>query len=349
MGATRSPRSADVHLAALAIALLVAGFTWIGLRERAWIRAHPFSVIARALNRHPNREWCDDVAAKYRVYATAVVDRFGDEIRALWGERGNGNQPTFSLADLGAAKLRVSPKYPPATGFDSSSWSWDEAYGLIQRTQSEPDSKENLERWRDVDSMVRYLIEKDYGRLVLGKKYDAPEAVVHQFRPNAGVRRTGPREFTVTLDPGDFRGHEEALRRILEPEWCGGGYVVKVEWAAGRGYRVLAHHNSSRSFVNHRTRTLEIANLAWTKTVAHELGHVLGFDDHYYNVWNGRNCYYSQLSRLGDIMSNSEHGGVTSRHWELLDQAYPWRGEAKKEPFSYVYGVESNQSQNRNP
>jgi hypothetical protein len=161
----------------------------------------------------------------------------------------------------------------------------------------------------------------------------------HQFRPNPGVARTGEHEFTVQLDPGDFQGHEEVLRRLLEQEWQGDGYRVRVQWVSGgNAYRLRAHFDSNRSFVNHRTRTLEIANLAWTKTVAHELGHVLGFDDHYYNVWNGRNCYYSQESRLGDLMSNSEHGAVTSRHWEVLRHAYPWRGEPLKEPFRYVYG-----------
>jgi hypothetical protein len=174
---------------------------------------------------------------------------------------------------------------------------------------------------------------------VYRKKFLPPDVAEHEFRPNPGVSRTGEREFTVKLDPGDFRGHEAVLARLLEAEWRGGGWRVKVEWVGpGEAYRLLAHHDSNRSFVNHRRRTLEIANLAWTKTVAHELGHVLGFDDHYYNVWNSRNCYYSQESRLGDLMSNSEHGAVTSRHWEILDHAYPWHGEPLGKPFRYVYG-----------
>lgn len=334
-----------IHLAAVTIAFFVAGFAWVGHREqgraRAYERGHPYTSIAEKLNRAPHREWCDDNSAKLRVYASAVVDRFGDEIRALWKERNGGTEPKFSLVDLGVAQLRVNPKAPPGHGFDSSSWSWEEAYSLIRRTQNDSASRENVERWRDVDSMVRFLIEKDVSRVFYGRKFVAVEATEHQFRPNLTVTRTGQREFTVELDPGDFRGHEEVLRRILEPEWQGGGYAVRIRWVnGGEAYRLLAHRDSSRSFVNHRRRTMEIANLAWTKTVAHELGHVLGFDDHYYNVWNARNCYYSQESRLGDLMSNSEHGTVTARHWAILDRAYPWRGEALREPFRYVYGKE---------
>lgn len=340
----REPASSpEIHLAALFTVLFLAAFAWLGKVEvekiRRFDREHPYTVLARKLNGLSNREWCDDQDAKLRLYASGVVDRFGPEIRALWKDRNGGTEPKFSLVDLGAAKLRASPKLPPGTGFDSSAWSWDEAYGLIQRTQQDPGSADNVDRWRDVDSMVRFLVEKDYARLVYGRKFDAPDVTEHQFRPNPAVARTGEREFTVDLDPGDFRGHEETLRRILEPEWQGQGYRVRIRWVTGgETYRLTAHFDSNRSFVNHRRRTLEIANLAWTKTVAHELGHVLGFDDHYYNVWNGRNCYYSQESRLGDLMSNSEHGAVTPRHWEVLNKAYPWKGEPLRQPFTYVYG-----------
>jgi hypothetical protein len=102
--------------------------------------------------------------------------------------------------------------------------------------------------------------------------------------------------------------------------------------------RVLLTGN--RSFVNHRKRILLVSNLAWTKTVAHELGHILGFDDHYYDVWHDRNCYYTQESRLGDLMSNSERGSITPRHWELLDRAYPWKKAAHRKGFGYFYGKE---------
>jgi|GEM_PF-6297014 len=330
------------HFAALSVVALLAAFVYLGQRELVRARnemlASPYTMIARRLNDHRSHEFCDDSLARRRVYASNVVDRFRPQIQGLWGERGSGGEPRFALVDLGALKLRISPKTVPQEGFDSSSWSWDEAYGLIQRTQQDPGSKENKERWRDVDSMVRFLLEKDVSRQLYGKKFLPPDITQHQFRPNPDVQRTGAKEFTVTVDIGDFRGHEATLQNILENEWQGDGWKVKMKWGGAGAYRILAHNNSNRSFVNHRKKTMEIANLAWTKTVAHELGHVLGFDDHYYNVWNARNCYYSQESRLGDIMSNSEKGGLAKRHWEVLDQAYPWKAEGPKVPFSYTYG-----------
>ncbi|HEY8278709.1 MAG TPA: hypothetical protein VIH99_03750 [Bdellovibrionota bacterium] len=328
-------------LLAFAAMLLVAAFAYLGARALQKYRVEEaqriYTRVAQKINGEPSREWCDDHTGKYRLYASQVVDRFRDDIKALWSGRKGEGEPKFGLLDLGVIKLRINPKAAPGKGFDSSAWSWDEAYGLIRKTQVDPEQPENVERWRDVDSMVRFLLEKDYARVVLKRKFLPPEKTPHQFRPTAAVRRTGPREFTVLLDPGELRGHEEPLRRLLETEWQGGGYHLKVNWSGTAVYRLRTHRNSSRSYVHHGSHSMEIAHLAWTKTVAHELGHVLGFDDHYYNVWNARNCYYTQESRLGDIMSNSERGAITLRHWELLDKAYPWKAEPLREPFSYLF------------
>ena len=332
----------DTHLAAVSIALFLCLFAWLGKREveeiRRFDREHPYTVLSRRLSRMPNREWCDNNEEKSRGYVSKVVDQFSDEIRALWAQRGGGGSPKFALLDLGPIQLRVNPKASPGEGFDSSSWSWNEASGLIARNGADPGAKENVDRWRDLDTMARYLMEKDVSRLVYHRKFLSPEETEHQFRPDPSVIRTGEKEFTVRLDPGEFRSREAALAGIFESEWRGFGYRVHVEWVSGGAYRIVWHADSNRSFVNHRMKVLDIANLAWTKTVAHELGHVLGFDDHYYNVWNARNCYYSQMSRLGDLMSNSEHGAVTQRHWQILDEAYPWKRAPKAAPFQYSYG-----------
>lgn len=331
------------HLVAAWVLLCLSVFVYFGKTEldryQSLQRTRPYSSMAKRLNDHRSREFCDETLAQRRHTTALVVDKFREELKDLWNKRGSGGEPKFALIDLGVAKLRVSPKVALQKGFDASAWSWDEAYALIQRTQLDPGAKENAERWRDIDSMVKFLLEKDVGRQIYGKKFLAPDLTQHLFRPNPNVQRTGPMAFTVTLQIGDFRGHEQTLARLLENEWQGQGYTVKMKWGEGPElYRMEAHSTSSRSFVNHAKRNMVIANLAWTKTVAHELGHILGFDDHYYNVWNARNCYYSQESRLADIMSNSEKGGLTPRHWEILDEAYPWRKQGPNQPFFYTYG-----------
>jgi hypothetical protein len=341
------PWKRALALGLVAVIAAGGGFWW--RRENARRRAEelarqPLSRLAAELNGTRPQEFCDEQDAHFRAYVAAVVDRFRPQIRLLWAKRKSTEEPRFALLDLGRIQLRLSPRVnPPPKGFDSSSWSWEDAYGLIQRTQQDPDAKENEERWRDLDSITQYLLEKDFLRLKRKVEFLEPEQARHNFRPNSVVSRTGPREFTVRLEIGDFPGLEKVLANVFEQEWKGSdGWHVRVQWVPpGSGaYSLRILLNGNRSFVNHGKRVMLIANLAWTRTVAHELGHILGFDDHYYHVWHPRNCYYSQESRLGDIMSNSDRGSITARHWQILDSAYPWKKEARHEEFSYVYGRE---------
>jgi hypothetical protein len=223
-------------------------------------------------------------------------------------------------------------------GFETTSWSWEEAYGILQKTQSDPHSPETKGKWRDLSTAVRFLLEKDVGRLIRGRTYLPPAKTEHSFRPGA-VRRISRQEFEVSLNTGDFLGAETPLTELFEREWSSGGRKIRVKWAADdpAAYVLKAHFHSARSYVDHRHRQLVIANFSWTKTVAHELGHVLGFDDHYYSVWHGENCYYTQESRVSDLMSNSETGRVTHGHWELLEKAYPWKAPALSSPFPYFF------------
>jgi hypothetical protein len=177
-------------------------------------------------------------------------------------------------------------------------------------------------------------------RILRGRRFLAPERTEHEFRPSPSVRRINKKYFEVKLDAGDFAGSEKDLTRIFEREWSSPRHGVRVRWVKGdpAAYRLKALFQSGRSFVDHRSKTMLVANFAWTRTIAHELGHVLGFDDHYYSVWNDRNCYYLQESRLSDLMSDSEKGRVTAGHWALLEKAYPLGRPPLKSPFVYIFG-----------
>ena len=61
---------------------------------------------------------------------------------------------------------------------------------------------------------MKFLLERDIGRILRGRKYLAPENTEHMFRPNRSVSREG-RSFVVKLDAGDFKGAEKKLERIF--------------------------------------------------------------------------------------------------------------------------------------
>lgn len=341
-------RQASVAVALIVITLAVIYSAKRYRLNQEYDRTHPLSVIAGKIDAAPGREWCDEQTAVRRKFVAAVVDRYRAQIADLWKGREQAPALAVPTIPLGRIQLRVSAAQKPtlpALEYDDSAWGWEEVYGMIQKTQNDfLDSTQLRSTWRDVDSMTSFLLEKDYARTTLGRKFEPPNETKHQFRPNTSVERTGKKEFSVTLDPGEFKGFEKVLSDLLEAEWKGEGFHVKVRWAPGdpTAYRFEANLRSGRTYVNHTRRAIVLENLAWTKVLAHEFGHVLGFDDHYYSVWNAQNCYYTQLARNSDLMSSSEKGSVGRKHWDLLDQAYPWKKNAAA-TFAYVFASGAGQ------
>lgn len=337
-----------------ALLLVVAAGALAGLAYVAYLRWRPsppggYETFALKLNEASTAESCDRAGQERRRRLARVLDRFQAELRSVWENRSAGELPEAKMQAVGPIFVRISGPANRAEGFEVSSWNWGEAEGLLYRTQAGEDEKTRRQHWRDFDTSARFLLEKDFQRLYRGRKFPRPEETDHQFRPQPSVRRTGPREITVALRPGAFAGAatEKLLRDWLEREWSQGGWRLRLEFRADPDlYELRPNFRTSRSFVNHRERTLTIANYAWSRTAAHELGHVLGFDDHYYVVWHGPYCYYTQESRRGDLMSNSEMGAVTESHWQLLSRAYPWREPAAKN-FSYRFPPAGAQKERR--
>lgn len=334
-------------LLAVLVIIVALALIYSGKRRRLnseFDRTHPLTAAARQIGASRNREWCDDQVAKRRLYVSEVMDRYHPKIAGLWRQREQKPGKEVPTIALGPIRLRVSETKSAPTGleFEDSSWSWEEAYGSLRKTQDGLLSENELkETWRDVDAMTSFLLQKDYGRVMAGKKFLAPELTEQLFRPNAAVERTGKLEFTVKLDSGSFGAYESTLAQLIEKEWRGGSHRVRVRWVKNdpAAYRLEPNLESGRSFVNHQRKAIVLENLAWTKTLAHEFGHVLGFEDHYYVVWNPTGCYYRQLSRFGDLMSNSQSGHVSKRHWEILEQAYPPKA-ALRPAFTYLFQPE---------
>lgn len=323
------------------IALLVGGALATGglIYRRSRPAPGVYERVARELNAAPAAEACDRAGAERRLRLARLLDHFHGRIGGLWAGRAAKDFPKQHLEQVGPIFVRIGDETPAGEGFDISSWSWEEAQSLLLRTQAEPNDPETKGRWRDLDTSLRFLLEKDVGRLLKGRAYLPPKETPHRFAPNGSVVRTGPREFTVRVNAGDFKGAEGKLRALLERDWASEGRRLRVEFANDPAlYTMRANFRSARSYVNHRDKTMVIANYGWARTVAHELGHVLGFDDHYYSVWHKEYCYYTQESRVGDLMSNSEKGRVGAAHWRILEKAYPWpvkAGAAAGAAFTY--------------
>jgi len=298
-----------------------------------------YTKVASHINNR-SQDSCDRIAAERRVALARVVDKFQNHIQGVWKDRKSQDFPDWKVESVGPIFVRISKDKMHTQKFDSGVWSWEGAAGIYWDTQNKDEKEEVAQKWRDLDTSVRFLLEKDAQRVIRGREYLEPEKTKHNFLPNPkSVRRVGKKKLEVDLHAGDFEAAKEKVASIFEKEWSSKGYLLKIKWVPkGEGiYSLRANFRSGRSLVNHKAKVMFLANFAWTRTLAHELGHILGFDDHYYSIWNPKNCYYTQMSRLTDIMSNSEFGKVDSQHWQILEKAYPWRQASLKESFSYFY------------
>lgn len=310
------------------------GFQWWKDRQKA---VGPYHWLAQQIERE-KKEKCDLSSSERRIGLSKMLDQHRNQIHALWKNRDGSAFPDFKMESVGPIFLRTSKEKSKDQEFEQSVWSWEESFGIFLRSQQKVDDPSVRQLWLDLDTSVKYLLEKDYFRVVKGKQYLEPELTEHQFRRLRAVKRISRQEIEVMLDPGEFRGFEKKIESILVRAWNTKHGKIRIVWGASPdAYRLVPHFQSGRSFVNHRTKEMRIANYAFTTTVAHEFGHVLGFDDHYYSVWNDTNCYYTQKSRLTDLMSNSEHGTVRKEHWDILDRAYPWNSDSGYEKFSYYF------------
>jgi hypothetical protein len=296
-----------------------------------------YHFIALAIDKQSLSE-CDRNSSERRIALSKMMDRYRSSILGLWKNRSSSAFPEFKMEAIGPVFIRYSKKKDVKEEFESSVWSWEEAHGMFLRTQQKVNDPSIRQMWLDLDTAIKYLLEKDFSRVIRKKSFLSPEKTEHLFRIIPAVERISKNKFRVKLNPGEFSGAEKAIERLILKEWKSHGYEVQIDWSNEPiAYRLVVNFQSGRSFVNHATREMKIANFAFAKTVAHEFGHVLGFDDHYYSVWNEMNCYYTQQSRLGDLMSNSELGSVQKEHWDILAEAYPFPKKAKREKFIYRF------------
>jgi hypothetical protein len=150
----------------------------------------------------------------------------------------------------------------------------------------------------------------------------------YEFKHNETIRRVSRSELELPLVAGSFDGYEREFAHYVQDFWSTLSLQLIIRWhdadASHDLYKILVGSAvGARPYVSYDDRVVRLFEGGLKRTILHEMGHVLGFRDHYYSVWNPANCAYDYRSRGSDIMSNSTYGGVTPQESRELDEEYP--------------------------
>ncbi|MBS1962621.1 MAG: hypothetical protein JST04_10420 [Bdellovibrionales bacterium] len=145
------------------------------------------------------------------------------------------------------------------------------------------------------------------------------------FEKHRGIRFEGSK-LVLQLDPGDFGFMREALEKYILPIWAGPGFELAIEWVTDPTddlFRLVRDPGSlGRSFVRYRTREVHLFSQVRDRAIAHEIGHVLGFDDRYYDEWEPKNCRYVSRWDATDLMADDTTGFVKPDEFSTLRAQY---------------------------
>jgi hypothetical protein len=138
----------------------------------------------------------------------------------------------------------------------------------------------------------------------------------------------GKHVFNLPLDASDFSDDDRSLlEKSIGSVWNNDMNSVSITWKTSTSVTSFFHflftyEPDNRSFVNFPMKEIQLFPFDTTRAVAHEIGHVLGFDDHYYTLWDADKCEYRSQYTDEDIMSNPDTGDATAAEWQTLMDQY---------------------------
>lgn len=269
-------------------------------------------------------EWCDKSYYWEAFQVADFLDKRQIEISLLlfW--------QSMRPSDRDKGEIRLGPGHflqvePPEEKTKELHFSWEDVAGKVRVYQGY-DSRDI--RIGDILYDFETMMTLDGFRLYGGlpKFFTLKDKANPVYKmPYGFIKFIDANTLEVAVDSGDFRVSEAELKEILEKEWSVPPYKLRVRWSDRKKemvYRFAFFREPITSHVLHSARAINVANGERVSVFAHELGHVMGFRDHYRTTWNPTGCYYTQVSWLDDIMSSSARGIVTKEHWKWLRETY---------------------------
>jgi hypothetical protein len=198
--------------------------------------------------------------------------------------------------------------------YDSATRTFLKANPYYEPRLTEIDTARDLNKQRAAQAKLIKDLEADADR--------------YEFRKNASVKRTSPNRLRLPLDPGPLGEVKPQLAHYIESMWSSTSLSLEVEWTSPTAqvaelYRFFIEPGTGgRSWVDSTKKEVHLFSDVKSASIAHEIGHTLGFRDTYYNVWRPERCEYVTQYDEKDLMSNPATGAVTAEHWNMLAEQY---------------------------
>lgn len=165
----------------------------------------------------------------------------------------------------------------------------------------------------------RALVKRFHNRV----SYDVMD---NGFKLNSSIKRTSANEISLPLFTSDFEDSREQLQKYIEDVWKNENIFIKINWVEsaieGVFKLLLGNGFGQRSYVVPSAKIVSLFSGVRSKSIAHEIGHVIGFSDHYYTLWNYETCEYKNEYNEEDLMSVSDTGTVLPDEWEQINNSY---------------------------
>lgn len=199
-----------------------------------------------------------------------------------------------------------------------------------------PELKPELKEFvKTIPSFEPYLLLGDLDDLAERRRYTEKflkrirsDLALFEFKVNPLVKQTAPGQFELPIDLGPFAVVPDQIRRYVENEWKGQGRQLTLQWKDQRDYPdvfriLLGEQLGERAYVMWSKKEMTLFPNVRTRSIAHEMGHVLGFPDFYTTVWNPQECHYVTHLKQSALMGDSDDGVVLEEDWQELAKQYP--------------------------
>lgn len=146
---------------------------------------------------------------------------------------------------------------------------------------------------------------------------------IFRIEKNSSVTiKDGQLYLPLVLAPELVAG-KEIFSSIVESIWFSSELKLNLMFDESNNdiFKVVFFNFSGQTRVNRVERAVKLHQDVRSRTIAHEIGHVLGLSDNYFKQWKPETCQYDYQYNPADIMSDV-YGRVLPVHWSTLRALY---------------------------